>query len=644
MPAGVVVQPPAPLFASSPFQAVGQGRVSVTRQPLQARSTTPRQVLAPPSVAAPALLPVQAGSSTARARVLASPSMPVSTPMPPAPLQVSPALSGIATPSQPSLSGTSMTAQPFQNGTVAGSGYALGVPKFTRVVAPAGQQVRTASWPVPQFLAAQSPAALPIQGATPSAPLPMPVVRCVSSASRTDLLPVTRIAGASAPCSASACTLLPQPVVAPVSLAGPASAYGAPLVSPARPSASATPSSAVPVEPASRKEPHDLVLMTLNLQYFSSYPDDEDAGRRKLEEATGGDYQPDVICVQEGLACKDVISPVGYTKVVCSAAKGFAQSVREMVYSDPPTLKICKEAYHDEFLCNQIYVRSNSQWKVQDQGVLPTTSDLQLAGGGGRAEGKLAIRSMVWVKLQVTPQTQHVYVMCTHITGGRFEDQYFIQQLKQERFDQLDRMLSWFEGSRPDKKSDDVGILLGDFNATMEYLSDGPMHGYFKASIGSSAGVKEDIARLGYGDSEQHTEDQFQMYMISPFDAINSHDWKMVYREEREDDRASDDPNAPIERRVSTQRASMNSELVVMKCRVMNLQQETKFKVTDPTSGFGHVIDHMAYYDKTNSLHTKSVEVKFLTNQKFSKQKHTDVAITDHNSVKVRFTIGEEDP
>lgn len=381
--------------------------------------------------------------------------------------------------------------------------------------------------------------------------------------------------------------------------------------------------------------------MTLNLQYFSSYPDDEEQGRRKLEEATGGPHRPDVICVQEGLASKDVITPVGYRKVVCSAEAGKAQSVREMVYGDPPTLKICKEAYHDELLCNQIYLRFDSEWKVLDQGVLATTSDLQLAGGGGRAEGKLAIRSMVWVKLQVKPETQHVYVMCTHITGGRFEDQYFIQQLKQERINQLDRMLSWFEKDRPDKKLNDVGILLGDFNATMEYLSDGPMHGYFKASIGSSSGVKEDIERLGLPADEIQTEDQFQMYMISPFDAISSHEWNMVYREEEKRIAGDSDKQNGSGRRQTRPRASMNSELLAMRCRVLNLQKETKHKVSSPTSGFGHVIDHMAYHDKTDSLHTRSVEVKFLTNQKFSKEKHTDVAITDHNSVKVRFTVGD---
>merc|ERR1712137_299565 len=105
-------------------------------------------------------------------------------------------------------------------------------------------------------------------------------------------------------------------------------------------------------------------------------------------------------------------------------------------------------------------------WKVLDRGCIPISSNLDLEGGGGRATGRLAIRSMVWVKLQREGAQgvygPCVYVMCTHITGGRFEDQYFVQKLRDERYDQPEKIVSFFNDR---KENDDVDILLGDFNA-----------------------------------------------------------------------------------------------------------------------------------------------------------------------------------
>ena len=49
-----------------------------------------------------------------------------------------------------------------------------------------------------------------------------------------------------------------------------------------------------------------------------------------------------------------------------------------------------------ELLCNQIYIRPDSDWKVIDSGVMQISSELQLVGGGGRAQGPLAVRSMAW--------------------------------------------------------------------------------------------------------------------------------------------------------------------------------------------------------------------------------------------------------
>ncbi len=59
--------------------------------------------------------------------------------------------------------------------------------------------------------------------------------------------------------------------------------------------------------------PNDLGVMSLNLQYYASYPTDEEAAREKLMQVIHeGAMPPDVICVQEGIASKDVLASTGY--------------------------------------------------------------------------------------------------------------------------------------------------------------------------------------------------------------------------------------------------------------------------------------------------------------------------------------------
>merc|ERR1712039_491479 len=212
-------------------------------------------------------------------------------------------------------------------------------------------------------------------------------------------------------------------------------------------------------------------------------------------------------------------------------------------------------------------------------------------GGGGRATGRLAIRSMVWVKLRREGaqglEGPCVYVMCTHITGGRFEDQFFVQQLSDERYHQPEKIMSFFN-DRPEPSSDDVGILLGDFNSTQEYQAGGPMSGYFKSAIATSEGVKSDAASKGI---EGALEDHFKAYMVSPFAAIKDSGWTFAYDQD----------------------------------------------MVGVTSGFGHLIDHMAL---SRPLELLSANVIYLTNQKFgNKPPDTDIPLTDHNSVKAVFAV-----
>jgi len=340
------------------------------------------------------------------------------------------------------------------------------------------------------------------------------------------------------------------------------------------------------------KQSH-LVVMSLNLQYFASFPKDEAVGIERLREATSGPVPPDVICVQEGIAGRDVLGPLGYDLCVCSGATPVppvAQSVREMVYSDKVTLSACDESVHDRYLTNQIYVRRSSDWQYVAHGFKQISSDHELQGGGGRAEGTLAVRSVVWTKMhKASGNASDVFILNTHLTGGRFEDQYFVQQLAQERLQQPERIMSLFEN---EATADDVGILIGDFNATHTYTEKGPMHNYFKFSIAGSEGVEADAVRRTE-DKDGALEDHFARYMTSPFQAITKKGWTFAYGEE-----------------------------------------------VGVTSAFGHLIDHMAM---SRPLPVVSAEVVYLTNQKIGQQpKVIDVPVTDHNAVKAVFCVSRE--
>mmetsp|Transcript_93812 Transcript_93812/g.236407 ORF Transcript_93812/g.236407 Transcript_93812/m.236407 type:complete len:180 (-) Transcript_93812:209-748(-) len=179
--------------------------------------------------------------------------------------------------------------------------------------------------------------------------------------------------------------------------------------------------------------------------------------------------------------------------------------------------------------------------------------------------------------------------MCTHISGGRFEDQYFVQQLAEERYQQTKQCNDFFHLRRPGAQASDVGILVGDFNATEAYSASGPMNAYFKFGIAGSEGVWSDAESVGISTQED-LESSFKTYMVSPFKALKEFGWTLAYGEE-----------------------------------------------VGVTSAFGHLIDHMAL---SRPVPVESAEVIYLTNQKVKgKSADTDVVVTDHNAVKVSFQI-----
>ena len=333
-----------------------------------------------------------------------------------------------------------------------------------------------------------------------------------------------------------------------------------------------------------------LEVLTVNMQFFASFPKDPQVGKQKLQAAFGQTHLPDVICMQEGLTGMDVLEDLGYKLVICAGAKGVAQSVDQMMYHDKEALKLCREDQSHALLCNQVYIHSNSEWEVKDCGVEQISSVLELAGAGGRVQGTLAVRSMCWVKLAKADSSRPaVFVMCTHLSGGRFEDQYFVQELARERYSQIQRCIEFFHTKQHRNVYDDVGILVGDFNATEAYTVDGPMNAYFKSAIKKSQGVLLDATSYAV-ETEEALEDKFKDYMVSPFEALKDYGWSLVYGEE-----------------------------------------------VGATSVFGHLIDYMAV---SRPLLIDWARVMILTNQKFKGEPAGKTnPITDHNAVIVRLQI-----
>ena len=188
-----------------------------------------------------------------------------------------------------------------------------------------------------------------------------------------------------------------------------------------------------------------------------------------------------IICVQEGLAGREALAEVGYRRIIGSDDEVtdstgrkcvLSQSIGDMVYGHQQTLKALPESEHNKLLINELYIRAaGTQWDVVESGIEQTSSDLELTGGKGtdRVSGHLAIRTVAWVHLKAkgaAPEVPAVWILNTHLSGGRFEDQFYLQQLAQERYDQTGRVIDLFN-RRAGK--DDFGIMVGDFNATTDY-------------------------------------------------------------------------------------------------------------------------------------------------------------------------------
>jgi len=292
---------------------------------------------------------------------------------------------------------------------------------------------------------------------------------------------------------------------------------------------------AVPATGTTAKE--QLTVISLNMEFYQQY-------RNALDKPAYEDYlqrhtrAADVLCAQEDLwresdAFLQRNKPFGaFTRIVSSFEKQAAHDVlRKNSFLN----------YDESFtstLGNSIYVKSEllskGGWTVITRKVVQISSDLVLPNGV-----VLEYRCVVCATLKLKHECQSdtvsnrikpvqvVQILCTHLSGGRFEDQYMEDpQLVGERRRQMQHCFD-----QHDPAADN--ILVGDFNASATKTA--AMDGYWQLLRQQFQTELSATHNLSSAD--------FYAYMMAPFAALadtksnnkndddgkNSDSWHLLY-------------------------------------------------------------------------------------------------------------------
>ena len=347
-----------------------------------------------------------------------------------------------------------------------------------------------------------------------------------------------------------------------------------------------------------------LSCMTLNMQYQQSFPGHYSASNPDYDSSNAPPNlteqeeflqkkfydinHPHILGVQECTHMTiEVLSRLGYDLVTDSYSSDTSMSVKDMVYNDNNVKESIYSTTYESHLFNAIFIHREVKlnYNILDKGYSRISSTLNLDGSSGRSSGILAYRSVVWIRIQ-DKNTGQTYLICnTHISGGRFEDLYFLQLLESgnERTKQIERVI---EIANQNKDSDDIIIFMGDFNATPNYTNPS-MVSYWKHVISNNEGVRKDAIKFNIKDDTE-LESKFMEHMIGPLRVLEVKGWYMLYNEE--------DVGA--------------------------------------TSAFGHCIDWMA----SNKPIPVKIKKMILCKQMFDKNaEKPDIVLTDHNPVVIEL-------
>lgn len=275
-----------------------------------------------------------------------------------------------------------------------------------------------------------------------------------------------------------------------------------------------------------------LTAMSLNMEFYQQYNNakDKPAYENYLQQHL---VAVDVLCVQEDLweQSDAFLLPTkpfaNFTRIVSSFEQ---QAAHDKLHFQ--NFKDNSVHYDENFtstLGNSIYVKSEllllnnntsnddyggGGWTVTGHKVVQISSDLVLPNGV-----VLGCRCVVCATLECqgphsNAKRKPVQILCTHLSGGRFEDQYMEDpQMAGERRRQMQHCLNQHD---PDAHN----ILVGDFNASATKTA--AMDGYWKLLRQTEP-------------TQQLSSSDFYSYMMAPFttlladDSNNEKNWSVLY-------------------------------------------------------------------------------------------------------------------
>lgn len=259
----------------------------------------------------------------------------------------------------------------------------------------------------------------------------------------------------------------------------------------------------------------ELIVLSLNMEFYHKYCAAKD--KTSYEQYLIKEIENvDVLCVQEDLLFwsekflqKD--KPFfGFERIISSInSESKVSKLKEMVYEDETAMATMRKngLTDDHFssrLGNSIYLNKESGWRSIRSKVVQISTDQELP-----SKRSLGYRSVVCATLRYGNIQKAVQVLCTHLSGGRFEDLYMSDVLKLERATQMQRCLE-----QKDDTADNV--LVGDFNASVTRTK--ALDGYL------------DLLRKG--QQPDLTNSDYYSYMMAPFTALTKSrtDWNLLYK------------------------------------------------------------------------------------------------------------------
>ena len=368
-----------------------------------------------------------------------------------------------------------------------------------------------------------------------------------------------------------------------------------------------------------------LTILSLNMEFYHQYsklkePSEKHAYEQYLKAKIAS---VDIMCLQEDLmsGSDEFLRPTrpfhDFRRIVASFEEqddydtrnkhlflhydeGFTSTLGNSIYVRKG--KLLRESSNSEST-DEEETTNNAAWTVTAKSVVQISSEsLRLPNNT-----PLEYRCVVSITLVCSNMDKPVQVLCTHLSGGRFEDRHMDETpfMNRERGRQMQRCL--------DQKDETAyNVLVGDFNASPTRTL--AMDGYF---------------RLLQSEKKNLSMFHFYSYMMAPFTTLAA--------------------AAAAAAAASTTIANNHNSNSTC---VWQLLYDT---LDGPTSRFGHVVDYFVTYPRLPVHAIKRVRMiqqymEWVTptaDDDFKDESSATAlcaqSITDHNGVQVTFFFPPKD-